>query len=41
VSKQAIEDREFSGVVATFTVPDPGATPVNFSAAIDWGDDTL
>ena len=31
---------EFTGVVATFTVPDPGATPVSFTAAIDWGDGT-
>jgi len=28
----------FSGTVATFTSPDPAATPGDFSASLDWGD---
>jgi hypothetical protein len=39
VTKQAIEGQPFTGVVATFTVPDTGALPGDFSAAIGWGDD--
>jgi hypothetical protein len=35
---QATRGREFSGAVATFTLPDPSRSPGDFSATIDWGD---
>jgi hypothetical protein len=36
----ATEGATFSGVVATFTDPDAGATAIEYSATIDWGDGT-
>jgi hypothetical protein len=34
----ATEGTPFTGILATFTDADPGATPSDFSAAITWGD---
>src|SRR6266545_1497584 len=34
----AVEGASFSGMVATFTDPDPNATASEYAATIDWGD---
>ena len=34
----AVEGSPFSGVVASFTDPNPGATPSDYTATIAWGD---
>lgn len=39
-SINATEGALFSGVVASFTDPDPAATAAEYSATIDWGDGT-
>jgi hypothetical protein len=36
----AVAGSEFSGVIASFTDPDPKATAASFTASIDWGDGT-
>ena len=36
----ATEGEPFSGLVATFTDPDPAAVSTDFTATIDWGDGT-
>jgi hypothetical protein len=35
---KAVLDQPFSGPVASFTSPDPKATPSKFTASINWGD---
>ena len=40
VAVSATEGAAFSGVVATFTDANPGATAGEFSATITWGDGT-
>lgn len=40
VAISAVEGQPVSGVVASFSDPDPTATPSEYAASIDWGDGT-